>query len=119
MINLPKFSITACISFKTGPASPCFEDHRFPLSKYRNSDSNTRLVVVTSLPSLAILLRQTLDQKAGFLASSLPKKKMSYNLMGYGSLKYPNPKPKFESVFFLKRKNPINYLFFLGVLGMA
>jgi hypothetical protein len=42
-----------------------------PLSKYRNIDSITRRIVVPSLAKLAILCRQTPDQKEGFLSSSL------------------------------------------------
>lgn len=52
-------------------ARPLSIDHKFPLSKYRNIDSITRRIVVPSLVKLAILCRQTPDQKDGFLSSSL------------------------------------------------
>ena len=56
---------------KTEKARPWFIDHKFPLSKYRNKDSITRRMVVPSLAKLAILCRQTPDQKEGFMSSSL------------------------------------------------
>jgi hypothetical protein len=59
------------MSFKTEIARPWFIDHKLPLSKYRNIDSITRRIVVPSLAKLAILCRQTPDQKEGFLSSSL------------------------------------------------
>ncbi|WVZ04671.1 hypothetical protein V8G54_018017 [Vigna mungo] len=64
-------SIKNNISFKTEMARPWSIDHKFPLSKYRNTDSITRRIVVPSLAKLAILCRQTPDQKAGFLSSSI------------------------------------------------
>jgi len=68
---IPDISIKNCRSLKTGNAIEFSVDHRHPSSKLRNKDSSIRLIVVASSPSLAMLCRQTLDQKLGSKESSL------------------------------------------------